>query len=260
MADYVSKKGLKNVSWELPIFDSDESALLALRLVSFYKLSLRDLLEELGIRFMDSEEENKAALGEFLEYNFGGIPGYVAELIAHMTDVNSNFASYTESLLDRIDTLFTEAVGDRDAPTVAKQWLASMSTDTLPFKPIINAGLAVNGPPNGSHLRILMKVLLQHASDENILTVIAVLRQAPDIDPGLDGNLLELETLIRFSQGRSLPVVEIKQQGQDWIRATQNHPNISENKISMWSYTEVKREKLVVTATLKNSKHIEGAL
>jgi hypothetical protein len=36
--------------------------------------------------------------------------------------------------------------------------------------------------------------------------------------------------------------------------------NISENKISMWSYTEVKREKLVVTATLKNSKHIEGAL
>ncbi|KAF0692806.1 Aste57867_16147 [Aphanomyces stellatus] len=79
MAQFVTKQHLRKAVWDLPLFDSGETAELAKDLQVALGIPNRMLEDALGFNMIQDEQVNLANLGEALDGLFGGVPGYTAE-------------------------------------------------------------------------------------------------------------------------------------------------------------------------------------
>ncbi|CAK4723230.1 unnamed protein product, partial [Aphanomyces euteiches] len=79
LAKFVTERYLERQSWDLPLFDLEETASLALRLQDALNLPTEVIEGAFGLN-LDDEEQKKDKIGEFLFGLFGGVPGYITEL------------------------------------------------------------------------------------------------------------------------------------------------------------------------------------
>ena len=129
--------------------------------------------------------------------------------MAHIAAGGTELKSFAETLWHRTNVLFKHAAGgDSNLESKAQQWLRSIHSEIDRFDLIQDAGICGEGPPRAAHLRILLEVLNVRLADRGtaVLGAIAALRKAFPDDPALDGNLLELEEILKFKRGDQIQV------------------------------------------------------
>ena len=154
-------------------------------------------------------------LGDKLEKLFGGVPGYITELMLELGN-GGTLTSYTAKLSTRVyDLILKEAkqrhISDKD---LAHGWLVAMREGE--WSGLRNAGLCGSSAPRGAIFTAVLNWLWKFAEVDE-LSIVRTFRQRFRTDPGMDGNLLELEEIINLKRGTPLITTLLKLDGTDWV-------------------------------------------
>jgi hypothetical protein len=108
MAQFVADRNLKNWVWDLPLFVAPEAAKFAQHLADELKFpDSFDLWDAVGAKKGGDASVDKTNLGEKLDELFGGVPGYIAQLMATLSQ-GGTLAVHTRSLQSRIERIVTK--------------------------------------------------------------------------------------------------------------------------------------------------------
>ncbi|KAG9399990.1 hypothetical protein AC1031_010961 [Aphanomyces cochlioides] len=97
IAKFVAERHLERQVWDLPLFDLQETANLALRLQDALNIPTEVIEGAFGLN-LDDDEQKKEKIGEYLDGLFGGVPGYVTELFLALSRKNVSLTSYMTAL------------------------------------------------------------------------------------------------------------------------------------------------------------------
>ncbi|KAF0704884.1 Aste57867_7224 [Aphanomyces stellatus] len=205
MAQFVAKQHLRKAVWDLPLFDLGETAKLAKDLQAALGIPNQMLEDALGFNMVEDEQVNLANLGDVLHGLFGGVPGYTAELFLALY-LGLSLDMFLAQLYERIVDAFTKTLGNnRQKDQMAKNWLISMDDPIDPWNELRNAGLCGWSPPRGVILAFVLKFLSRIMPVSDGLSMVRTMRQTFTNDAGLDGCLLELQTILELKQGAYIP-------------------------------------------------------
>ncbi|KAH9119206.1 hypothetical protein AeMF1_007987 [Aphanomyces euteiches] len=190
LAKFVTERYLERQSWDLPLFDLEETASLALRLQSTLNLPTEVIEGAFGLN-LDDEEQKKDKMGEFLFGLFGGVPGYITELFVALSRENVSLISYMEFLNIRVRGLVEKELGVNIVEN-AGLWLKTMKQVTDPWWFAREAGLCGSTPPRGAILRYMLEALFFFAPQDNALETVKYFRSRLQDDP-VRAPLIKLE-------------------------------------------------------------------
>ncbi|KAF0717947.1 hypothetical protein As57867_001994, partial [Aphanomyces stellatus] len=125
MAQFVTKQHLETEVWDLPLFDSGETAKLAKDLQVALGIPNQMLEDALGFNMIQDEQVHWANLGEALDGLFGGEPDYTAEVflgLQHGLTLDSFLANLYECIVDTFDNILVNSLLKEQ---LAKNWLTS---------------------------------------------------------------------------------------------------------------------------------------
>ncbi|CAK4072486.1 unnamed protein product [Aphanomyces euteiches] len=201
LAKFVTERYLERQSWDLPLFDLEETASLALRLQSTLNLPTEVIEGAFGLNLdLDDEEQTKDKMGEFLFGLFGGVPGYVAEL----------FVALSRECVVDFKTIDAKKSN-------AQIWLNQMNGILDPWKYARNAGLCGSTPPRGAIFRYMLEALFFFAPRDNVLETVKYFRMRFFDDPGLEGVLMELEVILKLQHEEPIQAALITLKGEQWV-------------------------------------------
>ncbi|KAG9399991.1 hypothetical protein AC1031_010911 [Aphanomyces cochlioides] len=236
IAKFVTERHLESQVWDLPLFDLQETASLALRLLDALNLPTEVIEGAFGLNLdLDDEEQKEKKIGEFLDGLFGGVPGYIAELFLAITK-NGSLTSYMASLNIRVRGIVKKALGVNIAEN-AELWLNTIKQVTDPWSFARDAGLCGSTPPRGAIFRYMLEALSLFAPQVKILEIVKNFRALFDGDPGLDGILMELEVILKLQHEEPIQAALIKLNGGEWVpeaKVTDFPP--SGTQLTIWNW------------------------
>ena len=252
ISNLVAERHLQNFVWDLPLFTRSESASLTWKLheVLFPDAqrggaaeasSSSSSLSSLSSSSSSSTSSASSAasseafwdqlcvkgktegasdvfdinLGDKLEKLFGGVPGYITELMLELGN-GGTLTSYTAKLSTRVYDLILKEAKQRhiSAKELAHEWLVAMREGK--WSGLRNAGLCGSSAPRGAIFTAVLNWLWKFAEVDE-LSIVRTFRQRFRTDPGMDGNLLELEEIINLKRGTPLITTLLKLDGTDWV-------------------------------------------
>ena len=210
IARFTSGRHLDKGVWDLPLFSPSEAATLAVKLHAALQLQDVDLWDALGVKKVEANAAlDLENLGATLEELFGGVPGYTAELLVELSKGNP-LSAYTLELSGRVRTIIVKAATARSISDEALScaWLREMQAADNTWACMRDAGLCGSAAPRGVIFTLMLKWLFK---------IVRAFRSKFRDDPGLDGNLLELEEILKLDGGTPLPAVLLELLEHKWV-------------------------------------------
>jgi hypothetical protein len=144
-------------------------------------------------------------IGDWLEEHFGGVIGYVTELLLELSKGRSA-SNYISSLYERVNSIFSNVAEKRgiSEDSLATIWLRDIKFERNTWDHYCNAGLCGRDAPRGVIFTLILEVLFKYAPKEDVVSLVAYFRSKFTEDPGLHGCLLKLEEILRLKAHRPL--------------------------------------------------------
>ena len=234
IASFIQKRHLEHFVWDLPTFTQNETGTFARKLAKPLDVNLFEAFD-----IPKSAGSNSDDAGDFtaveakLQDLFGGIPGYIAELLFGLKKGKS-LSDYAYVLNDRIETIIKNvANGDANMKELSRTWITGMRSPTNNWGSLRNAGLCGRNAPPGIIFTTILQNLLLYAQYKNKATEdLSVINHFLNhfknrIDSGTAGNLLELQTIAGLKNNGHLNCVELVYDGksEEWMKSSpQNLP------------------------------------
>jgi hypothetical protein len=277
IASFVTNRSLHKWVWDLPVFSVEEVATHALQLCILLKLSVRRLLDELGVKEMVAlssssssssslaaaepddnniehvTQETSESLGERLEELFGGVMGYTVECILALNKGESLGAFLAQlksgkSSSSVLGVMIVAANGIHNLESLCKAWFNLMKSPNNSWGFLCDVGLCDSGAPRGVILRYVIELIgycyLPPTTESTLLNLVQFLQGTltPN-DAGFHGNLLELEFILLRKQGESFSVKLLSLIQSAWnvdLNARELLPLCEGRKVppTLWVYTE----------------------
>jgi hypothetical protein len=226
IATFIQKKHLGHFVWDLPTFAQEQTGTFARKLSESIKVNLFEALDIPAIKTDDTAgssasansadaDDNFEAVGARLHSMFGGIPGYIAELLFGLKK-GQLLSNYAFELNDRICAIINKSA---KSPGLVKDlcrlWLVQMRSHKNNWNCLRDAGLCGTHAPPGIIFSVLLDNLLLCAQYEDkaradIDVIDHFLSEFEGmLDFGTAGNLLELKTITELNNGGSLKCVKL---------------------------------------------------
>ncbi|KAG9399994.1 hypothetical protein AC1031_010914 [Aphanomyces cochlioides] len=189
IAKFVAERHLERQVWDLPLFDLQETANLALRLQDALNIPTEVIEGAFGLN-LDDDEQKKEKIGEYLDGLFGGVPGYVTELFLALSRKNVSLTSYMTALKSNVHDIVEKAVDAKKKK--ARLWLDQMYRANDPWLYARKAGLCGLKSPRGAIFRYMLEALFFFAPQDNALEIVKCFRSRLQDDP-LRVPLIKLE-------------------------------------------------------------------
>ncbi|KAG9399983.1 hypothetical protein AC1031_010903 [Aphanomyces cochlioides] len=176
IAKFVAERHLERQVWDLPLFDLQETANLALRLQDALNIPTEVIEGAFGLN-LDDDEQKKEKIGEYLDGLFGGVPGYKECVV--------------DFLYDGFEKYIVEKAVDAKKKK-ARLWLDQMYRANDPWLYARKAGLCGLKSPRGAIFRYMLEALFFFAPQDNALEIVKCFRSRLQDDP-LRVPLIKLE-------------------------------------------------------------------
>jgi hypothetical protein len=212
IGSWVGKRHLKKLVFDLPLFTNDECLDFASRLCSNLNINLEDAL---GVP--------SAGIDEWLEERFGGVVGYIAEMLLEISQGNSA-SQYILELSRRMRKVIQDSAEHQhiSKEALVKDWINEIKSNENNWDCLRDAGLCGSSSPRGVIFTQILKWLftfyIQDKEDE--LKLLRLFRSSLSVDPGLDGCLLELEEILKLKASHSMTASLLTLTEQAWKEKT----------------------------------------
>jgi len=205
---WVSKKHLEKLVFHLPLFTKEECFDFANSLGNSLGINLEKGIDGVPL----------AGLDDWLEEQFGGNVGYIAELFLEISEGNL-VSKYMCDLSGRILYLISNSARERHISNgqLAEDWLNEIKSDYNNWYCLRDTGLCGSSAPRGIIFSLILKWLCTFSPKEDELSLISLLRSKFSGDPGVDGCLLELEEILKLRSGNSIRASLLTCVDQGWI-------------------------------------------
>jgi hypothetical protein len=203
---WVAKRHIENLVFDLPLFRKDECVTFAAHLSTMLNINLEDTI---GVP--------AAGIDDWLEERFGGVIGYIAELILEISK-GKTVSQYMTILDDRMNKLIQETATKKSISNkqLAEDWLNEIKYRNNNWLSLRNAGLCGSYAPRGVIFALILKLLYTFYPGEDALSLATFFRSKFTGDPGLDGCLLELEEILKLKARRSIEASLLTLIDQEW--------------------------------------------
>jgi hypothetical protein len=193
MGTWTSEQHLRDDVVDMPFLDLNSGWNFAFILAEKLGYNLENKLEEQGV-IIDGGPE-------FLEQQFGGVPGYIAEFVFEIKNDVPMFTFFIK-LEERIFSVMNKGarVSKQD---LATNTLIEINKPNNPWDGIRNLGLCGKFPPRGQIAVMILRWLDQYAPNDKERTLQAIAKLKTSVDKGLQGCLLELELLTKLEIGKT---------------------------------------------------------
>ena len=254
IATLVSKRHLGKWCWDLPMFTPAEASRFAVDLHAALEVG-DDLWEALGIKKTADDTANMGNLGETLEELFGGVPGYTAELLLALKNGEA-LSQYVKVLSDRVRAIIVEATARRSitAKELSEEWLNEMRVGDNNWAAVRDSGLCGSNPPRGVIFSKMLQWLFVYAPEADHLTMVQSFRSMFSNDPGLDGNLLELEEILKFQRGTPRFLVLLHLEQKVWVPKPASTIELPSTKGQSPNHCSYDESKNIVTVTMARNQ------
>jgi hypothetical protein len=229
IGSWVSKRHLQNVVFDLPLFTKEECLDFAQKFCTSLNMNLETVFD--GVP--------SAGVDDWLEEQFGGVVGYIAELILHSKE-NKLVSEYMSSLDDRVRAIITNAAERRHISNMAlaTDWLNEIKSSSNRWTCFCDAGLCGGAPPRGVIFTFILKWLCTFSPEEDSLPLVVMFRSRFKGDPGLDGCLLELEGILKLRAKKSIEASLLTKNDQGWIVQESMELPPRGTPLNFWAYDE----------------------
>lgn len=157
---------------------------------------------------------------------------YIAELPLFLEkDVSASLSSYAGALRSRLKAIVMAAAANRNLSgnAHAEDMFNDLNSSNHNWTKFRNAGLCGSQPPRGIIFTMRLIILKDMAPRQDFLSLVKNLRSEFKDDPRLDGNLLELETILEAKNGTPIYTVQLElDDGNNW-------------KVTEWCHSEVRQ-------------------
>jgi hypothetical protein len=164
------------------------------------------------------------------------VPGYTAELLVELSKGKA-LSTYTLELSTRVRTIIFKAAGGmQNVANLSLAWLREMQAADNTWACVRDAGLCGSAAPRGVIFTLMLKWLFTFAPEEDQLKIVRAFRSQFHNDPGLDGNLLDLEEILKLDGGMPLPAVLLELLEHKWMAGSIKQ--LGENQMCLGRYDE----------------------
>jgi hypothetical protein len=207
IGSWVAEKHLENLVFDLPLFTKKECMTFATRLCNNLNIVLED---ELGVP--------PAGMDDWLDEKFGGVVGYIAELVLAISKGNS-VSQYFTALSSRMKKVMRKSAKENSISInqLAEDWLNEIKAEDNDWGCLRDVGLCGSSSPRGVIFALVLKSLYTFFRKEDVLGLVTRFRLKFAADPGLDGCLLELEEILKLKASLPMAASLLKLRNQGWI-------------------------------------------
>ncbi|KAF0709601.1 Aste57867_5826 [Aphanomyces stellatus] len=223
MATFVAKRHLDKQVWDLPLFDRQETAILALRLQAALGIDTDVVEGALGLTLNDDDEQKMVNIGDVLGF-FGGVA------------TSSDSSRHSKAL-------------GTNAEYQARLWLDKMAGVKDPWFYARNADLCGSTLPRGVIFRQMLEALFFHIRQDNALRIVSNFRHHFNEDPGLEGILMELEIILKLLHKEPIIAALIKLDGGQWVPQTEKTivpPHTTNPKVWTWDCEKMRLAAIII--------------
>jgi hypothetical protein len=229
IGSWVANKHLQNIVFDLPLFSKEECLDFAQKFCMSLNMNLETVFD--GVP--------SAGVDDWLEERFGGVVGYIAELILHSKE-NKLVSEYMSSLDDRVHAIITKAAERKHISIMAPatDWLNEIKSSSNRWTCFRDAGLCGSAPPRGVIFTLILTWLCTYYPKEDSLQLVVMFRSRFSGDPGLDGCLLELEEILKLRAKKSIEASLLTKNDQGWIVQESMELPPRGTALNFWGYDE----------------------